>query len=127
MVEQPQTLDLFCGCGGLSLGFKNAGFNVRVANDKWNVALDTYAANFPEAATILGDITSEKIQERIIKACGGKIDVIVGGPPCQAYSLAGSRDPEDPRGQLVKSYIKMVDMLKPKAFVVENVKKMKTK
>lgn len=122
MSDKPKTLDLFCGCGGLSHGFEQAGYEVTVANDNWKIAIDTFKLNFPNAKTILGDINKQEIQDEIVESCGTKIDVVVGGPPCQAYSLAGSRDPEDPRGKLFNSYIDIVEKLQPKAFVVENVK-----
>ena len=87
------TLDLFAGCGGLSTGFMQAGFKVIGANDTWKVALETFKANHPKARTILGDITKETTRSKIIALFKGKTDLIVGGPPCQAYSLAGTRGP----------------------------------
>ena len=122
MACEKNTVDLFSGCGGLSLGFKQAGYEVTAANDVWGVALETFRVNFPEANTILGDINNKEIQEQIVDACGKKVDVVIGGPPCQAYSLAGSRDPEDPRGKLFNSYVDIVKKLRPKVFVIENVK-----
>jgi len=121
MTNMPNTLDLFCGCGGLSLGFEQAGFNIKVANDKWKVAVKTYKKNFENANVVSGDITKEDIKRKIIDNCGNNIDVVIGGPPCQAYSLAGTRDPKDPRGQLVKSYADIVEKIKPKVIVIENV------
>lgn len=116
------TLDLFSGCGGLSLGFEQAGFHVKVANDIWKTALESFNLNFPEANIVHGDLNKEETRNTIIDACDGAIDVIIGGPPCQAYSLAGNRDPDDPRGKLFSSYIEIVKTLNPKVFVVENVK-----
>ena len=121
MASKYKTIDLFSGCGGLSLGFKEAGFEVIAANDIWKIALKTFKNNFPEAHTILGDINKQEIQNQLIKACKGNADVVIGGPPCQAYSLAGSRNPEDPRGKLFNSYVDIVEKIEPKVFVIENV------
>lgn len=117
-----KTLDLFSGCGGLSLGFEQAGFKVKLANDIWSIALKTFVKNFSHVITIQGDINKPEIQRQIVEACNNEIDIVIGGPPCQAYSLAGSRDPEDPRGKLFNSYVDIVKKIKPKAFVIENVK-----
>lgn len=117
-----KVLDLFSGCGGLSLGFKQAGFKIKLVNDKGEIALRTFKKNFPQTHVIKGDINKPKIQEQIINQCNKGIDIVIGGPPCQAYSLAGSRDPEDPRGKLFNSYIAIVQKLQPKVFVMENVK-----
>jgi len=120
--SKPTVVDLFSGCGGFSLGFKQAGYNLLVANDKWKTALDTYSKNFPSVTTILGDVNDRRIQHQIVESCKKEIDVVIGGPPCQAYSLAGMRDPEDPRGKLFQSYFDIVEKIQPKAFVMENVK-----
>lgn len=117
----PNVLDLFCGCGGLSKGFEQAGFNIIAANDIWEDALKTYKLNHPNTTTILGDITNLDIKNEIIKIAP-QVDVIVGGPPCQAYSLAGLRDENDPRGHLFKDYLFLVSKLSPKIVVMENVK-----
>src|SRR3990167_59904 len=116
-------LDLFSGCGGLSQGFKEAGFNVVVANEIWAPAADTYEKNHPETNMIRGNITSVTIKKKILDCFKeGKCDVIIGGPPCQAYSVAGLRKPDDPRGKLFRDYMQMVSKLQPKVFVMENVK-----
>ena len=103
------------------MGFKQMGFEVVAANDIWKVALKTFKLNFPEAITIPKNITKGKVQEEIIRASSHEIDVVVGGPPCQAYSLAGTRDPEDPRGKLFQAYVRIVDETRPSVFVMENV------
>jgi len=115
-------LDLFCGAGGMSVGFEQAGFKAVAANDIWPIATETFGINHPNTTVITGDITNPKIQGQIIEATHGKVDVIVGGPPCQAYSLAGNRDPDDPRGKLFEEYVKIVSKLMPPIFVIENVK-----
>ena len=115
-------VSLFCGCGGLDKGFKEAGFNIVASNDVWEAALKTYNHNFDHNA-IKGDITEQSIKDKLIKKAENKhIHCLIGGPPCQAYSISGIRDPKDKRGQLFKDYIKVVDKLKPDFIVMENVK-----
>ena len=114
-------LSLFTGCGGLDRGFKQAGFEILAANDIWKVALKTFKLNNPQVIIIPGNITKGKVQEKIINATSQRIDVVLGGPPCQAYSLAGTRDPEDPRGKLFQAYVGIVDEVRPSIFVMENV------
>jgi len=122
-MEKYKVLDLFAGCGGLSKGFEQAGFEIVVANDIWEPAMKTYVRNHPAAKFILGDITNQEIKQQILDAFKDKpCDVIIGGPPCQAYSLAGLRDPGDPRGRLFEEYVEIVEKLQPKLFVLENVK-----
>lgn len=115
-------IDLFAGCGGLSEGFRQAGFDIILANDIWQTALDTLKSNHPDTITICGDIADPKVKDQILEISNGKVDLIIGGPPCQAYSLAGRRDPNDPRGKLFSQYVDIVDRVRPKAFVMENVK-----
>lgn len=115
-------LDLFCGAGGLSYGFEKAGFNVILGIDNDAAALKTFEANHSGAKSICGDIT-ELNYDNDIKAVIGDtpIDVIIGGPPCQGFSLSGPRNFDDPRNKLYLSYIRLVDEIKPRAFVIENV------
>lgn len=114
-------LDLFCGCGGLSYGFETAGYNVILGIDNDKKALETFELNHKGAKSICGDIT-EIHSENIDAVTGGKtIDVIIGGPPCQGMSLSGPRKFDDPRNKLYLSYIRLVEEIKPKAFVIENV------
>lgn len=117
-------LDLFCGCGGLSYGFKsNPNFNIICANDIWKDALETYKLNNPYIKTILGDISNPDIKNQIVKEFNNKeCDLIIGGVPCQSFSIAGKRDINDPRGILFKDYIKLVELLNPKLCIIENVK-----
>ena len=116
-----KVIDLFSGCGGLNEGFKNAGFKTTVSNDIWEPAGKTFSRNNKDSNFILGDITQKKIRNDIIKYGKGS-DILVGGPPCQAYSMAGARDVDDPRGKLFEDYVKIVKAIKPKYFVMENVK-----
>ena len=116
-------IDLFCGCGGFSLGFHQAGFRICLGVDSWSDATVTYAKNFPDAVTLNEDIT--KITEiEILEALNksiDEIDVIIGGPPCQGFSVSGKRSEDDPRNELYKSFVRIVDFIKPKIFVLENV------
>lgn len=116
-------IDLFCGCGGFSKGFEQAGFDVRLGIDVWHDAVTTYKANFPHAATIVGDISTLTGKD-LLDAAGmspNEVDVIIGGPPCQGFSLSGKRMLDDPRNILYKSFVRMVETIQPKAFVMENV------
>ena len=115
--------ELFAGCGGLGKGFHEEGFNIVVANElEENIAV-TYKYNFKDTNVIVGDITKKEIKSKIKKAWENiRCDVILGGPPCVAYSMAGHRNSRDPRGQLFKDYIEFVKELGPKVFVMENVK-----
>jgi len=120
-------VDLFCGAGGLSLGFKmarygNFGFKILAAVDNWKRAAETYNANHPEVEVICRDIREPDVLKELDEITGGHIDVIIGGPPCEAFSLAGKRDPNDPRARLFYEYVKIVGRLKPYMFVMENVK-----
>jgi site-specific DNA-cytosine methylase len=118
-----KVLDLFAGCGGLSYGFEMAGFEVVAANDLFPEAAATHQANHPSSRFFLGSITDSSVQDAIV-AHIEKVgcDVIVGGPPCQAYSVAGRRDVDDERGHLFEQYVEMVRRIRPKFFVMENVK-----
>ena len=113
---------LFSGCGGMTLGFEAAGFNLvgHVEIDK--SANDIYNANFPNSKLLKTDIntvTDDDLDEW--KKRYGDIEVIVGGPPCQGFSLAGKRSPTDERNKLYQQYVRIVGAIKPKAFVFENV------
>ena len=115
--------ELFAGCGGLGYGFHKEDFNIVVANElEENIAV-TYKHNFPNTNVIVGDVTQKSTKEKIYKAFKStRCDVILGGPPCVAYSMSGHRNSRDPRGQLFKDYVEFVKELKPKVFVMENVK-----
>lgn len=115
-------IDLFCGCGGLSYGFEKAGFHVLLGIDNDAKALETFELNHRNAKSICGDITNLHYEEDIKPLIGdARIDVIIGGPPCQGMSLSGPRKFDDPRNKLYLSYIRLVDEIRPKMFVIENV------
>ena len=121
-------IDLFAGCGGLSTGFEQAGFNVALAVEMDEGAAETYTYNHSETKMLIKDITTiESISEYLN---GESIDGVVGGPPCTGFSLSGNRDPKDPRNSLFMDYLRIVREIKPKFFVMENVQgmlSMKTK
>lgn len=114
-------ISLFSGCGGLDLGFERAGFNIPVANEFDKTICPTFKANHPNTKLLEGDIrkiTKENIKQYIV----GRVDGIIGGPPCQSWSEAGSlRSMEDERGQLFLDYIRILKEFKPKFFLAENV------
>lgn len=116
------TIDLFSGAGGMGYGFKEAGFNIIAANDVFKEAAITYRKNNPTVDFIEGSITDIDIKNKIIDIAKRKsVDVIIGGPPCQGFSLAGKRLSDDPRNLLYKEFVSIVNELKPKVFVMENV------
>ena len=120
-------IDLFCGAGGLSLGFQNAGFNVIVGVDNEQAALDTFEFNHKGAIGLNADLSSQDAYNAILKTAGHKkIDVIIAGPPCQGFSLTGPRSFDDPRNKLYLAVIEMVKLYKPKGFIIENVPGMAT-
>lgn len=121
-MKKYNVIDLFCGCGGLSYGFERAGFNVVLGIDNDAKALETFELNHKNAKTICGDITEIHYENDIRPLINNKtIDVIIGGPPCQGMSLSGPRKFDDPRNKLYLSYIRLVDEIRPKMFVIENV------
>lgn len=115
-------ISLFSGCGGLDLGFERAGFNVPVANEFDPTIFETFKANHPNTHLIEGDVR-QVTKEDIAPFLGnGEVDGIIGGPPCQSWSEAGSlRGIEDARGQLFFDYIRILKEFKPKFFLAENV------
>lgn len=117
-------LDLFSGCGGISLGFKLAGFNISGGIDIDLDSIKTFQKNFPKSKAICESLL-EYSNERILKDFSSKkIDVIVGGPPCQGFSSANrwNKENEDPRNKLFFEYLRFVELLKPKSVVIENVR-----
>lgn len=112
-----KTVALFAGCGGLDLGFENAGFNIIWANDNNKKVEETYRYNHKNTELIIKSLVDIKSEE--IPDC----DIIIGGPPCQSWSLAGAmKGKEDSRGQLFYEYVRVIKDKRPMAFVAENVK-----
>ena len=116
-----KVLDLFCGAGGMSLGFKNAGFQIVGGIDYNEPAIMTHKHNFKNGYHHHGDITL--VDEKEVMNKIGNVDVIVGGPPCQGFSSANRNDREedDPRNKLFFQYLRFISAFKPKFFVIENV------
>ncbi len=111
-------VSLFTGAGGMDIGFESAGIKVLCANELNKDACDTYATNHPEVKLIRGDLTEH--MEELAEFKG--VDLVFGGPPCQGFSVAGKMDPNDERSQLIWRFLDVVELLRPKAFVMENVK-----
>lgn len=124
-IAEFRILDLFCGAGGFSYGMhRNKHFRTVVALDFNEKAANTFKENMPDAIVVTGDITDEKIKEDIIKKSKEqKVNIIIGGPPCQGFSMKGKKlGLEDPRNYLFLEYLHIVEEVKPEVFVIENVK-----
>lgn len=121
--EKMNVIDLFCGCGGFSNGFERAGFRVALGIDLWEDATITFKHNHPNAKVVNRDITETTPEEllRIASLQLDEVDVIIGGPPCQGFSISGKRLIDDPRNKLYKSFVQIVSAIMPKVFVMENV------
>lgn len=125
MPKEFKVLDLFCGAGGLSWGLhKNEYFKTVVALDFDEKAADTFKNNMPQTEVVVGDITDASVKEKIIELSHkNDVNMIVGGPPCQGYSMKGKKlGLEDPRNFLFREYLSIVDRLQPEVFIIENVK-----
>lgn len=120
--DQLNGLDLFCGCGGMSNGLEQAGINIIGAIDIWDKAVESYNMNYSHKA-YCHDLTKLPPEEynKLYNQSNKKIDIIVGGPPCQSFSIAGKRDKNDPRNSLFMEYVKYLDYYNPKGFIMENV------
>ena len=120
-------IDLFAGCGGLSKGFMDAGFNIIVGVDNDQAALNTFVKNHNGAVALNADLSLQETFDEIKRIAGErKIDVIIAGPPCQGFSLTGPRNFDDKRNKLYLAVLEMVKQYQPKAFIIENVPGMAT-
>ncbi|MFW9686746.1 DNA cytosine methyltransferase [Vibrio parahaemolyticus] len=133
-IEKGTYIDLFSGCGGLSLGLGNAGWRGLFAVEKDPMAFSTFKHNLidgkdahfswpewlPKQATTIQELLEEHREE--LSNLRGHVDLIAGGPPCQGFSLAGRRNAKDPRNKLSDEYIKMVEIISPKYLLLENVR-----
>lgn len=118
---KPKVIDLFAGVGGLSHGFEQMGFNVIFANEYDPSIAAAYKVNHPNTEMLVADITTVDF-EKTFDRFSGKIDVVIGGPPCQGFSQKGQRKTiNDERNFLFKFYVKVVDKVRPKYFLMENV------
>ncbi len=125
-IPKGNVIDLFCGCGGLSLGLSNAGHNPLIGIDNNSNMLQTYAHNHPNALIIESDLSQiiefESIFDRIKNyLCGSNIRILAGGPPCQGFSTAGKWNISDSRNRLVFSMIRFAQRLQPDFILIENV------
>lgn len=134
-MTQKYFIDLFAGCGGLSLGLKNAGWRGLFAIERTSDAFETLKHNliekevvpsfqWPEWLPCKHMTTSELIAgySTQLRELRGKVDLIAGGPPCQGFSFAGRRNPNDPRNRLTEEYIQIVELVQPTYLLLENVK-----
>ena len=135
----PSFVDVFAGGGGLSLGLKRAGWKGLFAIEKDAYALETLSANFPQndgplsydwpqaierRAWDIHDLLSER--KKALAGLAGNVDLLAGGPPCQGFSHAGRRQPDDPRNKLFEAYLDLVNIVRPRLVLVENVKGFKS-
>ena len=102
-------IDLFCGCGGLSLGFEKAGINVLVGIDAWQDAITTFNYNHKNSKGICADLSTLEPSEIEKELNGKSVDLIIGGPPCQGFSVAGKRIVDDVRNKLYKNFVRFVE------------------
>ncbi|UTA67711.1 DNA cytosine methyltransferase [Emticicia sp. 21SJ11W-3] len=126
-VVRPTVVELFCGCGGTSMGFEMAGYEVILGCDIHSPSIQTFKTNHPRSATILGDV--RKVEANLITELTNnqKIDVLIAGVPCQGFSLNNrKRHENDERNLLYKEFIRLIKDLQPKAIVLENVSGMKS-
>jgi len=123
MNSQFKVISLFSGCGGSSLGYQMAGGKILLAVEWDKNAVQIYKLNFPNTSIYYGDIKNLSIDEilKITKLKIGELDILDGSPPCQGFSIAGKRKFDDTRNYLYKEYIRILNGLKPKVFVMENV------
>jgi len=123
MSTKPTAISLFAGAGGCSLGFQQAGFDVRFATDIDRDAVESYRRNFAGTPCEVADVRNlgpEMLLDKI-GLRSGELDILLGGPPCQGFSSAGMKSGEDPRNSLVRHYVRLLEGIRPKWFVMENV------
>jgi DNA (cytosine-5)-methyltransferase 1 len=124
-MSRPLAIDLFAGCGGMSLGLEAAGFDIVAAVEFDAVHTLVHHYNFPYSASICRDIAKLSAEELLRqveeKGYSREIDLIAGGPPCQGFSHMGKRQLDDPRNALVFEYVRLIKEIKPKYFIFENV------
>ena len=122
--QSPTIVDLFAGAGGIAQGFHQEGFVTLAATDIDPDACATFKRNFPDAVVVHGDVRKRDVKAALLEALfGGAADVVVGGPPCQAFSQVRNhvRIIDDPRNALYKEFVDIVSRVQPAAFLMENV------
>lgn len=124
--SSPTVIDLFCGAGGLSEGLRQAGISPVAGVDFDKHAVATYRHNHPNVPVVEGDV-AEVTGKQLMELAGTReIDLIAGGPSCQGFSTHGKRMQDDPRNFLFKHFVRLVDEIQPKMFLMENVRGMLT-
>ena len=122
MGKELTAIDLFSGCGGFSYGFQQAGFNVLLGVDNTDIALETFKKNHHNSKVLNLDLHLDSAIENIVYTLSGQfVDVIIAGPPCQGFSLTGTRNEGDERNTLFNAVFKLAKKIKPKALIIENV------
>lgn len=122
MIKKYKVLDMFCGAGGLSKGFIDAGYDVTIGVDFDEAALKTFEKNHGNAKALnLNLFKDEDMKILIDKSLENNIDIIIGGPPCQGFSLAGKRKEHDDRNKLYERMVELASIIKPKVILLENV------
>ena len=120
---RPKAIDLFSGAGGITLGLCNAGYNVVFCSDHDQAYEQTHGRNFPHIPFLREEIENLDVQNimdiALIKP--GELDMLVGGPPCQGFSIIGQRETSDPRNRLFKQFLRIAIGLQPRVVVIENV------
>ncbi|MCC7247659.1 MAG: DNA cytosine methyltransferase [Lysobacter sp.] len=116
-------IDLFSGAGGISVGLEAEGYDVLLANDINPAAAKTHERNFPSTPFVCGDIRtlSNETTRKLTKLRSGELDLLIGGPPCQGFSIIGARESADPRNVLFREFLRIASELKPRCLVIENV------
>lgn len=122
-LDKPGVVSLFSGCGGSSLGYHLAGYKILLAAEWDENAYKTYQLNFPDTKIFKGDIKELTVNaiKQITNLKKGELDLLDGSPPCQGFSLSGKKEVCDPRNQLYHEYVRILQGLQPKTFVMENV------
>src|SRR5205823_288134 len=114
-----RAIDLFCGAGGLSRGLRDAGFELVAAADQDPDSCATFRRNFPDTVLIQGDLTAQENHAAVVDVAGSdrRLDLLVGGPPCQAFSQIHNHDRllEDPRNRLYREFVRILNELRPRA------------
>ena len=118
MSSKIKAVSLFSGAGGMDVGFENAGVEVVFANELMKEAADTYKANHSAGVMVNDNIYN--VLDGMERFSG--VDIVFGGPPCQGFSVAGKMDPDDERSKLIFTFLDVVEKVRPRAFVMENVK-----
>ncbi|MGJ1206394.1 DNA cytosine methyltransferase [Sphingobacterium lactis] len=122
MKNKLTAIDLFSGCGGFSFGFQEAGFHILLGVDNTEIALKTFAKNHNDSKTLNLDLHLDSSIDKIVaETATNKVDVVIAGPPCQGFSLTGTRKENDERNSLFYSVFSLASKLNPKAIVIENV------